>query len=273
MSYIETMKKRISVRTYTGEAIPKDVMQKVRKIIEDTNNPFGAEVRFNLLESDNTEGKLGTYGFIRGPKVFIAGCLKKGDKDLEGYGYAFEKVILDLTELGLGTCWLGGTFKRGTFAKSAQLNEDEYLPAATPIGYAKEKKSLTERIVAASAGARKRIDFSELFFDGDFSTPLKLDDSDLKTCLEMVRIAPSASNKQPWRVLKQGENLHFYLAETKNYTGNKAFGFCMQKIDLGIAACHFELAAKELGLNGAIKINDPKIETKFEYLFTWEGVQ
>lgn len=273
MSYIETMKKRISVRTYTGEAIPEDVMQKVRKILERTDNPFGVKVRFSLLERDNSEGRLGTYGFIRGPKVFIAGSLKECKNDLEGYGYAFEKVILDLTELSLGTCWLGGTFKRGTFAKSIKLREGEYLPAATPIGYARQKKSLAERIVAASAGARKRIAFSELFFDGDFNTPLETDDQNLKTCLEMVRIAPSASNKQPWRVVKQDESLHFYLAKTKNYIGNKSFGFCMQKIDLGIAACHFELAAKELGLKGAITINNPKIDTDYEYSFSWEGVQ
>ncbi len=33
----------------------------------------------------------------------------------------------------------------------------------------------------------------------------------------------------------------------------------MQKIDMGIALCHFDLAAKEVGLNVTFTVNDPKI--------------
>jgi len=273
MSYIEAIKKRISVRTYSDEPIADETLKKVEEIISVSNNPFGADVRFSLLKKDNTEGKLGTYGFIKGPKVFIAGCMKESEKDLEGYGYAFEKVILELTKIGLSTCWLGGTFSRGGFAKSVQLQDNEILPCVTPIGYTGKKKSLMGRIAGVGAGARKRIPFEQLFFDGGFYEPLELGDGALKTCLEMVRQAPSASNKQPWRVLKQDNSLHFYLAKTKNYSGNSAFGFCMQRIDLGIAACHFELAAKENGLKGNITVNDPGINTDFEYSFTWTGVQ
>ena len=268
--YVEAIKKRTSIRTYSDKQIQKEVLEEVKEIIKDTQNPFGAGVRFCLLEAGKEQGKLGTYGFIRGQKHYVAGCLERSGKDLEGYGYAFEKVILELTGLELGTCWLGGTFSRGGFAKSAGLKEDEILPAVTPFGYAKNKRSITERIVAAGAGARKRKDFGELFFDEDFHSPLNIDDEKLKTCLEMVRIGPSASNKQPWRAVRKDGSIHFYLAKTKNYAGNSAYGFCMQRIDLGIAACHFDLAAKELGIQGKITVNDPGIPSEYEYSFSWE---
>ena len=271
--YIENIKKRTSVRTYTNKPIPDEVLAKVNEIIDDTGNPFGANLRFCLIKNETAHGRLGTYGFIKGQKYYIAGCLEKSEKDLEGFGYAFEKAILSLTDLGLGTCWLGGTFKKGAFEQAAQLKENEILPAITPIGYASEKRSIIERTVAMSAGARTRKNFEELFYDADFSVPLKTDDYKLKTCLEMVRIGPSASNKQPWRAVKSDNNIHFYLAETKGYSGNSAFGFRMQRIDIGIAACHFDLAAKELGLSGKIIVNDPGIPSEYEYSFSWEEAQ
>ena len=264
------MKKRRSVRTYLKKAITKSDLSKAEKIIADTANPFGATLRFCLVHSETSEGRLGTYGMMRGAKSFVVGCAKPGDNNIEGFGYAFENAILGFTAMGIGTCWMGGTFKRGAFASAAKL-DGEIIVAVTPIGYINEKRTVLERIVASGAGARKRIDFGELFFERDFGTSLDLQQGDLRTCLEMVRIGPSASNKQPWRVVKVGDNLHFYLAKTPGYAGNIAYGFAMQRIDMGIAACHFERAAKELGLAGGIKINDPKIPTEYDYSFSWEG--
>lgn len=271
MNYIETMKARRSVRTYLGKAITKSDLDKAIKIISDTANPFDAKLRFCMVDNESADAKLGTYGMMRGAKTFVVGCVEPGDNNIEGFGYAFEKAILNLTAMGLGTCWLGGTFKRGVFARAAKLADGEIIAAVTPIGYTNEKRTILERIVASGAGARKRIDFGELFFERGFGTSLDLPEGDLRTCLQMVRIAPSASNKQPWRVVKAGDNLHFYLAKTPGYAGNKAYAFAMQRIDMGIAACHFEHAAKELGLAGSIGVNDPKIPTDYEYSFSWEG--
>jgi nitroreductase len=236
-----------------------------------SENPFGAKVRFDIVEGGS--GKLGTYGFIKGVKTFFAGCVKKGDHDIEGFGYAFEKAVLFATAQGLGTCWLGGTFKRASFMALVKP-DNEYMPAISPFGYAAEKKTLTEKMVAAGAGARKRKRFGEIFFDGNVKKPLFLDEGSLKTCLEMVRIGPSASNKQPWRVIRIGDALHFYLANDKLYAGNTLYGFCMQRIDMGIAACHFELTAKELGLPGGIVFEEPSLTDdarpdNWSYSFSW----
>ena len=45
----------------------------------------------------------------------------------------------------------------------------------------------------------------------------------------------------------------------------------MQRVDMGIAICHFELMAKELGLKGEFKKAKPKIESKKEYIISWIG--
>jgi len=62
-----------------------------------------------------------------------------------------------------------------------------------------------------------------------------------------VRLAPSAVNRQPWRMVVMDDVVHFYLQRAKSLGGGK---LDMQKIDMGIALCHFELMAKELGFKG-----------------------
>ncbi len=272
-SAIALMQKRTSVRTYEKKPVDSEKLDMLRSFFETAcENPFDAKVRFDIVEGGS--GKLGTYGFIKGAKVFFAGCVKKSGYDIEGFGYAFEKVVLYATALGLGTCWLGGTFKRASFTALMKPGKDEIMPAISPLGYTAEKKTLTEKMVAAGAGARKRKRFGELFFDGDAKTPLFIEEGQLKSCLEMVRIGPSASNKQPWRVVRKGDALHFYLALDKHYAGNTMYGFTMQRIDMGIAACHFELAAKELGFDGRIVFDESQIMAdskadNWTYSFSW----
>ncbi len=271
-SIIELIKKRTSVRTYERNPVEQEKLQKFSGFLDQVKNPFGAEVRFELTES--SEQKIGTYGFIKGAKTYFAGCVKKGGMDMEGFGYAFEHAVLFATALGLGTCWLGGTFKRSTFLDQMKP-VDEFMPAVSPLGYAAERKSMTERMVAAGAGARTRKRFGEVFIDGALK-PLMLDDGALKTCLEMVRIGPSASNKQPWRVIVKDGVCHFYALVDKRYAGNTMYGFTMQRVDLGIAACHFELSARELGLPGSFVMEDPLLTSEeqraegWHYGFSWK---
>ena len=273
-SVIALIDQRTSVRTYTDQPIETEKRDAISAFMAGhTDNPFGARVRFALVDSD--EKKLGTYGVIRGAKTFFAGCLQKGDRDLEGFGFVFEKIVLFAQAQGLGTCWLGGMLNRGSFGKVLDMKSSEYLPAVSPLGYARAKRSLMDQVVVISAGARKRKPFGELFFDETWGNPLDIADSDIKTCLEMVRKGPSASNKQPWRVIRKNGKYHFYLAEDRKYIGNTRFGFCMQRIDMGIAACHFSLTAKELGVPGEILFEDPKllsdgeIKAGCQYSFTW----
>jgi hypothetical protein len=71
--------------------------------------------------------------------------------------------------------------------------------------------------------------------------------------LEAVRLGPSASNKQPWRVLRDDGVWDFYLRRTPGYlrsNGGRRDNGDLQRADMGIALCHWELTALELGLQG-----------------------
>ena len=88
--------------------------------------------------------------------------------------------------------------------------------------------------------------------------------------LEMVRLAPSATNKQPWRAVAKKDRVHFYEKKTKGYAKESTGD--IQKVDLGIALCHFEIAAEERRLKGRFIQTDPGIpvEEDTEYIATFE---
>ena len=92
----DIMKKRVSERTYDGQPLGEDARRSLEAFLADVPNAFGAQTRFALLNVDTTE-RIGTYGFIRGAKQYIAGCVKQGGMDLEGYGCAMERIVLKAT--------------------------------------------------------------------------------------------------------------------------------------------------------------------------------
>lgn len=262
---MENIKNRISVRTYDSKEIPKDVLEKLKDFIEEieANSPF----RFPIINS-KLDGKVGTYGVISGANYYISAIVKKEEHDLVHLGYLFEKIIIFATSLNLGTCWLGGTFDRGEFSKKAGLKDDEKFIAATPIGLIAEKRSIRDRAMRKMAKSDNRKAFNKLFFDEDLN-PLKKDNLGVYgEALEMVRIGPSASNKQPWRIVKVGDDFHLYLERTPDYA--KDLGYDIQLLDMGIAQYHFEASLKQLGESGIWKVlENPPAYENFEYISTW----
>jgi hypothetical protein len=172
-----------------------------------------------------------------------------------------EAIILFATSLGLGTCWLGGTFTKSTFAKRMKLSDSESMPAVTSVGEYGNPELKRQGLVSRTAGAERRLAWEKLFFNYLFEVPLQRNEAaEYDTPLEMARLGPSASNKQPWRMLNYNEFWRFYLRRTPGYYNDpikRILGLCdLQRLDMGIAMCHFELTANELGLKGEWILED-----------------
>jgi len=274
----ELIKTRVSWRSYTRERLSPPLREKVNSLLSPPRKgPFGNLVRFLFLEKEQVRElekiKLGTYGVIKGAHSFIVGAVTKHAFCFEDYGYLFEQVILALTEYGLGTCWMGGTFNRGGFARAAGLGEREIIPAVTPAGYLPKHRSFRDRALRLGAGSKHRKSWRELFFLGNFSRPLpEAAAGRYALPLEMVRLGPSASNRQPWRIVKEPDrdSFHFVLERTRGYLRSYQ-GVDFQKIDMGIAMCHFELSARESGLDGSWEIRNPGLALGEgrEYTVSW----
>ena len=105
--------------------------------------------------------------------------------------------------------------------------------------------------------ADSRIDFCELFFDGSFPARWPEDAAGLAEAPEMVRWAPSAVNKQPWRVVCDGRAGPFLREEDQRLCD--ATGWDPQKIDVGIALYHFVYGMEIQGRKAEIAAEDPGI--------------
>jgi nitroreductase len=267
---VESIRARRSVRTYDGSPLSAAAEAGLREsFAEAVPGPFGAAPRFILATRDEIEEnasgsptakgrvKIGTYGMIVGPRAFIAGVVVKRPFACVDFGYCLEGIVLRATDLGLGTCWIGGVFGRGAIAKALDAGADEFVPATTPVGYAARKPSLKERIVRGSSRAETRKASSDLFFQaGSTGAPERIKDAGAWTeVLEAVRLGPSASNKQPWRLVldrRGGEALHLVMHEDERYN-NMLGDVKLQELDMGIAMRHVEVAAAELGIRGVWK--------------------
>lgn len=276
-SISDTIQKRYSCRSYSGDAVEDSVLRELTKHMQvGSSGPFGNKPRFLLISMDNLSReewkKLGTYGVIKNARLYLAGIMTPMPMAACDYGYCKEKLILKATELGIQTCWLGGTFSMGAFGRAAGLHPGELLPTVTPLGHAVDRRNLRERLMRSFVGSDHRLPWAELFFKSHLTMPFSREEAGpYREALENVRRGPSASNNQPWRVVydEKRKAFDFHLSRSPGY--KFLWHGSLQDIDMGIALCHFDLTAREMGLKGVWRREDPAPQIKsWEYIATWQ---
>ncbi len=264
MTITEMIRARHSVRDYTG--IPLNARQKktLARIIADTDSPFGGEVDIRIVSAgDASPFTPTTYGMIRGARDFMLLGIAPDKNSLISAGYIAEHAVLEATAMGLGTCWMSGTFSKTAFGKAASMRAKTPLTIVIARGVPAARKSFTARAAGFLAGSDKRRLYGELFHNADGS-PATDDGSPVAEALEMMRLAPSGVNSQPWRAVvgNDAKRVDFYTKSTKP----------MAFVDMGIGMSHFVLAARERGLNGIVTVDGTALlphEKGLEYIASY----
>ena len=250
---LETIRGRKSVRTFDPAPIRAEDRERLEAYIRTITDPFGIPVRFVLL--DAKEHGLSSP-VLSGETLYVAGMVERVPCAEAAYGYAFEKLVLYAWSLGIGTTWIGGTMKREAFEAAAGLKDGEMMPCVSPLGYPARKRSLRETVMRKGVGADSRLPAEKLFFDGAWGEALPTArQAAIADLIEMVRWAPSAVNKQPWRIIVSEQGYHFYEKRDKGYVSDKTGD--LQKIDVGIALCHFVMGLEEQGKAPEVVVSDP----------------
>lgn len=268
---LDSIKQRRSVRTFDDSPLSQTQRQALTKEFENTSCPFGGDRAFMRLISVDADYtfKPSTYGIIRGARDF---CLLAWDSATDDMcvGYRFEAVVLKATEMGLGTCWIGATFRGTTFDTDTSWHPgDANLRIISPVGRRADSPSMTDRMARMMVKSNRRRPFDTLFFTlnsedaadtraktGFFATlhrhldpkgdltlmPLRTD-SLFGQSLEMARLAPSSTNSQPWRAVVDGKTVHFYSALDGKFS----------RLDCGIALYHFHATERLLRHKGSFE--------------------
>jgi nitroreductase len=249
MSFRDLIAGRTSVRTFSERPLPRDLQQTIEGIqqscLQEDVGSFSQPQKLHLLSKGQiTANRLGSYGVIRHPQAYLTGVCENERLSVLRFGYMMEKILLHLRSMGIEACWLGGMFNRGAFTKLLRAEEKLIIPAVLPLGYPAEKQAIADRIIRTAAGSHKRLDMEMILLDAPHSV-----DEHLDAALQALRLAPSASNKQPWRVNIEpnAENIHLFLNESRGY--NSRLGYPVQMLDMGIGMAHIYLVLSEYDEN------------------------
>ncbi len=191
------------------------------------------ETKYNIFT-----GFLG-YGVITGAVSYIALVgLMKDPRVFEMTGYLGEGIILEATALGLATCWVGGFYNPRVVAAEVRLATGEKVLAVSPVGYAPDREHLQDRVMRGLARGDRRKPLWEI----TTGLPEQEWPHWVKAGLLAARLAPSATNRQPWRFHVTGEVVTLWAA------GIDPYPRVPKRLDCGIAMLHFELGAAAAGV-------------------------
>lgn len=259
MDIIQAIKERRSVRSYLPTPLSAEQRRELTEFADTVPNPIGGKFTIRLKQFDlQGDFKPSTYGIIQGAQDYFLMAIADDETSKLAAGFCFEQIVLRACELGLGTCWIGGTFKGTTFSGGEPWPEAETLKIVCPVGLP-SKPRLIERLSRFTMRSDHRKPWDSLFFEGDFSHPLPRT-TPFRESLEMLRLAPSSTNSQPWRILVEGSDVHLYC-QSKN---------ALSPLDCGIALAHLYLTETHLGHQGQIlKTATPLPHSTYKYLLTY----
>ncbi len=226
MTDMEAMNLRYSRRSYLDKPIQAAALEHLMAAITKYNEISGLHIQ--LIEDGRAsfKGLLKSYGMFSGVRSFFALVGRTGDVHLkEKAGYYGELLVLEATKLGLGTCWVGGTYDRKHCPCTVQ--EEESLVCVITVGYSQEKQDFREKLIY-KATHRKAKPLEE-FYTSDSQVP-----DWFLSGMEAVKNAPSAVNAHPVHGEYRSGKVTLFIKDPRQY----------RLIDLGIAKLHFELGAK-----------------------------
>lgn len=220
----ETIFKRKSMRKF-HMTLDEDTLFAVKRqagrlvpLIRDIN------VKTEIVPRTETTAKFGKY------------CLLFYSEKKPGYllnaGYMLEQMDLFLAMRDIGACWYGLAK-----AKKPKPSGMDYVIMLSFGQSAPEdfRQSVTEF---------KRKSVKDIW-EGEFDSGVK----------EAVRLAPSASNTQPWRVFSEGDRIRvFRETNIKAFISAKLLPY-FNTIDMGISLFFLETALSEKGYPFERKLN------------------
>lgn len=238
MNYSTLISKRQSVRKYSETELGAKMIAKIEEALPGLT-PLRPDIRAKLeiLPQERMHRYFSRTSGVKAPHYLVI-TSETVPLSGENAGFLGQQAVLLLTSLGVGTCWLGGFKEReGAFPLPFVIAIAMGLPQGELLRGENDKvhrKALSDICLAEPA------------------TPFAT------AACEAVRMAPSAVNGQPWRLMPQGDSIHLFcetpsVVQTVNFHGIRfpmpgSMLKANQAIDCGIALAHIAAAAEAQGM-------------------------
>jgi nitroreductase len=235
MGQFDAIYRRKSIRKYSDEYVPVGIIEEIKDMVTHGKRLYeDIDMDVHVIENglkfqEVLPGIIGSYGKVKAPHYIVVTSERK-EGYLENIGFTMESIVLELTDMGIGTCWIGGNIDKCLFDDFITMKNNHVPVVIIAFGYPRDENDDVKTIV----NSRKRMDISEIF-NGN------LDDLWYKI-MEAVRVAPSAVNIQPWRFFNEDHRIDVYSVKRTLFT-NKHLEE-MNRIDVGIGLSHLDIAAQ-----------------------------
>ena len=223
----EAIEVRHSRRTYLPTPLDSETVDRLRQLVAFYAEKAGSRIELVLDNGSAFEGLRRNYGLFSGVRHYMGLIDSRTDStSVERLGYYGELIVLNATALGLGSCWVGGTFDRSICPFS--VAKDETLVCTIVVGNVEQRYSMKEKLIHSVI--HRKTKSAEEMYASDSDVP-----DWFLSGMYAVQKAPSSANRQPVK-------FSFEKGEVRAWVENiadPAFA-----LDFGIAKCHFELGAK-----------------------------
>lgn len=233
---LKDIQARHSVRVFRKIPLSAEIVNKLKAELTMVNtHEAGISLTLQLDHPEALSHFNKSYGVFRNARNFIVAVVESSFSDsVERAGYFAEQVVLKATELGLGTCFVSGTFSRD--AIDIPLRAGQQILFIVLVGYpdSLDKPRPLARLLVNATHLKKMTPADFYVERKGYTLEKALKKFPyLKEGLEAIAAAPSAMNKRPARVWvgekEDSEVLRIGIPEISD----------PQFIDLGIAKCNF----------------------------------
>jgi len=244
LTVMEAIRARHSVRTFKHEEFTPEHATIVENIVQEANQievPFHTSGEVGI----HAEG-LGRMGFINGDNGWLILKVPKGLSEEEtrkatiDASYRLHHCVIEMFRRNIASVWIAGTFSES----QAEADTPGFIvPGGTPYGIASESPHMVVKLLFSFSNTSQRIPIEQLFD----TVP-----EDKREFCEALRSAPSAMNKQPWRFVFEGNEIHLFNTTNTSYSN----------MDMGISLATMDMSARALGMNPHFLVKDEAPEAK-----------
>ena len=214
---LDVVEARRSVRRYEPRPIEADKIGRLRELTAGANAEAAGLALQLVTDEPDAFGKsfLAHYGHFKNVRNYIAVVAPDTAEGGIAAGRHGEKIVLEAKAMGLDSCWVGLTFKRGKVP--VDIVPGMKLHAVIALGYGAETPRTHK--------SKKPADVSEGYGAGNVAFDRGVD---------CALLAPTALNRQNFRFVLGSDGTVTATAKRRAYAA----------LDLGIAVFHFELASE-----------------------------
>ena len=248
MKTYEAIYKRKSIRKYKDSVIEPDIRKKIiamsKKVSRlDENIDMNIHIVYDGKTIHNLfKGIVSNYVKIKSPHYLLITSEIK-ENYLCNIGYTVENLVLEMTTMGIGTCWVGAKFKKEEIKKIINIKENQEPVILVAFGEPEDFFNMYRDNI--SQFSRKEINQVVI---GKY-------DDNIKEILEAARLSPSACNLQPWTFKIEGDEIQVFRNFPRNIIKKKiveTYG----DIDVGISISHISQMCKQKNICYEVIKND-----------------